>query len=69
MKSDFTIVNDGNVRGVLAPADVLSKELLEDMIDFLELSSPASQRKTAERLRSKKWISMEEVHQSVRRST
>ena len=69
MKSDFTIVNDGNVRGVLEPADVLSKELLEDMIDFLELSSPASQRKTAERLRSKKWISMEEVHQSVRRST
>ncbi|OGY92077.1 MAG: hypothetical protein A3H70_04715 [Candidatus Komeilibacteria bacterium RIFCSPLOWO2_02_FULL_48_11] len=43
-----TIVDNNHIRGVLAPADAISKKLLEDMVDFFELSSPASSQEAAE---------------------
>lgn len=36
----LTIVNDKNLRGVLAPAKTLSKELLEDILDLILYSKP-----------------------------
>jgi hypothetical protein len=68
MKSIFTIVDDGGVRGFLAPAGKLSRKLLMDMIDFLELSSSVSQKETSARLRSSDWSSAKEVHKAARKA-
>lgn len=38
--SNFTVINDKNLRGVLAPAKILTKELLEDILDLIEYSKP-----------------------------
>jgi len=38
--SSLTIINDKNLRGVLAPAKLLSKELFEDMLDLILYSRP-----------------------------
>lgn len=47
----LTVIDNSSLRGVLAPADVLSKEKLQDMIDFLELSDPAAIQDTADRIK------------------
>ena len=36
----LTIVNNENLRGVLAPAKYISKELLEDILDLIAYSRP-----------------------------
>lgn len=68
--SSLTIIDNKNLRGVLAPAEVISKELLEDIIDFIELSSSESIRETEERIkeadRNNSWISAEEVEKRVK---
>ena len=68
--SSLTIIDNKNLRGVLAPAEVISKELLEDIIDFIELSSPGSVRETEERVeeadRDNSWILAEEVEKRVK---
>ncbi|MDP3741261.1 MAG: hypothetical protein Q8R08_02945 [bacterium] len=69
LAKSFTIVNNSNIRGVLAPAKLLSKKLLEDLIDFIELSSPESVKKT-ERLvkqadRKKSWISSSQIEKEL----
>lgn len=46
MKKNLTIVNDKNMRGVLAPANAMSKSVLEDVIDFIELSDRKTMRET-----------------------
>lgn len=39
-KSPITIIDDGNLRGIVAPASVISKEMLEDFIDDIEYADP-----------------------------
>ncbi len=46
MRKDLTIVDDKNMRGVLAPAGAMSKSVLEDVIDFIELSDRRIVRET-----------------------
>lgn len=62
-----TIVNNNDIRGVLAPADTISKKLLEDMVDFFELSSPASSQETneliAEADKDESWMSLDKVRE------
>ncbi|MAG29209.1 hypothetical protein CL632_03670 [bacterium] len=64
-EKSVTIINNDHIRGVLAPSGVISKKLLEDMVDFLELSSPELMRETEE-LESEadaeqSWLSLEEM--------
>lgn len=60
-----TIVNNNDIRGVIAPADVISKKLLEDMVDFFELSSPESNIETdtliTEADKDESWMSLDKV--------
>src|SRR3989338_375437 len=42
LSATLTIINDNNLRGVIAPAAELSEETLTDLIDFIEMTSPAS---------------------------
>ena len=37
-KSSITVINDKNVRGIIAPSSALSEEMLEDLIDLVEMS-------------------------------
>ena len=46
MRKDLTIIDNHNVRGVLAPAGAMSKSVLEDVIDFIELSDRRVVRET-----------------------
>ena len=48
----LTIIDSKGVRGVVAPAADLSRELLEDILDLVELSSKKEARKTESRLKS-----------------
>ena len=61
----ITIIDDKNIRGVVAPAKYIPKELLEDMIDLLELSSKKVMRETAERIRKadreNSWIPLNKI--------
>ena len=38
--STITIIDEKNLRGVLAPPEIVSKETLENLVDFIELSNP-----------------------------
>jgi len=68
----LTIIDDKNLRGVIAPSKVLTKELLEDIIDFIEWSTPESIRETEERIaeadREKSWMSLEEVRKLAKKA-
>ncbi len=67
----LTIVDDKNIRGVLAPSKVLSKKLLEDIVDFLEWSSPEAIRETEKRVREadreNSWIPGKEVERRLKK--
>lgn len=71
-KSSLTIIDEKNLRGVLAPPEVLTKELLEDIVDLIEWSSPEAIKETEERVaeadRKKSWISWKEVKKSAKRA-
>ncbi len=41
-KSSITIINDENVRGIIAPSSSISQKMLVDLIDFIELSTAES---------------------------
>ncbi|MEK7063203.1 MAG: hypothetical protein AAB955_00760 [Patescibacteria group bacterium] len=57
-----TIIDDKNMRGIIAPATTLSREVLEDMIDLMELATPVALRKTATRLRTKRgWTPLAKI--------
>ena len=68
----LTIIDDKNIRGVLAPAKFISKELLEDIVDLIEWSNPEAIKETEKRVaeadREKSWISWKEVKKSARRA-
>jgi len=67
--SSLTIIDDKNLRGILAPAKVLSHELLEDIIDFIELSSSGVIKETKSRIseadHKKSWIPLEKIRNSA----
>ena len=67
-----TIINSNSMRGVIAPADVISKKVLEDMVDFFELSSPTARQETDEQIavadNDKSWMSMDAVRKLSRQS-
>lgn len=68
-ESPFTIINDERLRGVVAPTKVISKELLEDMIDLVELSSRAMIQETNRRVmeadRHKSWIPLARIKSEI----
>ena len=70
-KTSLTIINDENLRGVLAPKRLVSKEVLEDIIDLIELSTPESIREDEERVREadrdNSWIPLEEVERRLKK--
>ncbi|MBU4030965.1 hypothetical protein KJ756_02315 [Patescibacteria group bacterium] len=63
--SSLIIINDKNLRGILAPPKLISKKILEDVIDFIELSSSESNKETDKRIaeadRDNSWISFDKV--------
>lgn len=67
----LTIVDGKNIRGVLAPSKVLSKKLLEDIVDFLEWSSPEAIRETEKRVREadreNSWIPGKEIERRLKK--
>lgn len=52
MQKTLTVIDNKSMRGVVAPAADLSREVLENVLDLIELSSKKEARKTASRLRS-----------------
>ena len=69
-KTSLTIINDRQLRGVLAPAHSVSKEVLEDIIDLIEWSSPKavkeSERRIREADRKNSWIPLEKVYRHAK---
>ncbi len=67
-----TIINSNSMRGVIAPADVISKKVLEDMVDFFELSSPAARQETDEQIaaadKDQSWMPLDAVRKLSRQS-
>ena len=68
----LTIVDDKNIRGVLAPSKFISEELLEDIVDLIEWSNleaiEETERRVAEADREKSWISWKEVKKLAKRA-
>jgi len=71
-KSSLTIIDEKNLRGVLAPPKVLTKELLEDIIDLIEWSTPKAIRETERRVRESdrenSWIPWGKVKAAAKRT-
>ena len=67
----LTIIDERNLRGVLGPPGIITKELLEDLIDFIELSAPAVvkdlEARMAEADRKNSWLSAEEVERRLKK--
>lgn len=65
MAKQLTIINDENMRGIIAPSSLISKEMLEDFIDTVEMSSPESIAEDARLVeqadKDKSWIPFREV--------
>src|SRR3990167_3603050 len=40
--SDITIIDDKNLRGIVGPSSSISKAMLVDLVDFIELSTAES---------------------------
>jgi hypothetical protein len=66
----LTIIDSKTLRGVIAPAKVMSKEMLADLVDFLELSSVESVQETDGLLRDaskdSKWVSLGDVKGGIK---
>ena len=61
----LTIIDEENLRGVLGPPKLISKEVLEDIIDLIEWSTPEAIKETKARVaeadRENSWIPGKEV--------
>ena len=72
MTESLTIIDDKSLRGVIGPTKVISKELLEDIIDLIEWSTPEAIKETEERVaeadRNNSWIPWNEVKKSAKRA-
>lgn len=70
--SDITIIDDKNLRGVVAARGRISKDMLEDIVDIIELSSPESiaqdERRIKEADKSDSWIPYAEVKKRAKRA-
>lgn len=70
-QSSLTIINNKNLRGVLAPTKTLSKELLEDIVDLIEWSTPEAFKETEKRVReadkNNSWISAKDIEKQIRK--
>ena len=69
---DITIIDDKNLRGVVAARGRISREMLEDIVDLIELSSPESvaedDRRIAEADKANSWIPYVEVKKRAKRA-
>ena len=69
--SPLIIINEKNLRGVLAPPEIVSKETLENLVDFIELSNPEISKETEKRIknadRKKIWIPAGEVERRLKK--
>ncbi|OGY30716.1 MAG: hypothetical protein A3C02_01200 [Candidatus Andersenbacteria bacterium RIFCSPHIGHO2_02_FULL_45_11] len=67
--SNITIIDNEVLRGILAPAGALSKKVLTDMLDFIELSSDESSKESDIRIREadkkKSWETIGEVRDAA----
>ncbi|MBU3942807.1 hypothetical protein KKA24_02385 [Patescibacteria group bacterium] len=70
MENLLTIIDNKNLRGVIAPSKMLSKKLLEDVIDFIELSTPESIKESEERIteadHDNSWMSAGEIERKLK---
>ena len=68
--SVVTVIDEKYLRGVLAPPTVISKALLEDLVDFIELSTPhvvkALEARSVEADRRRSWLTAEDVQRRVK---
>ena len=69
MENTLTIINDNKLRGVIAPATVISEKRLADLIDLIEMSSPESVKEVAdlkaEADKKNSWLSLDEAKKMV----
>lgn len=60
------------MRGVLASPKIISKKILEDVIDFIELSNPEIIKETEKLVKEanlkKSWLSFDRVHKLARKA-
>lgn len=65
MQRNLTIIDSKGVRGFVAPAADLPREVLEDALDLIELSSTKEAKKTAARLKSadraRSWVPLSSI--------
>ena len=68
----LTIIDENNLRGVLGSSKLISKEVLEDIIDLIEWSTPEAIRETERRVkeanRDNSWIPWDKVRVSAKRA-
>jgi hypothetical protein len=70
--STITIIDDANLRGLVASSSLVSKEMLEDFVDVVEMSNPAFVKEVAqlrkEADRDNSWIPFEKVEQRAKKA-
>jgi len=68
--SALTIIDGRTFRGVLGPSQLISKALLEDLVDFIELSAPRTvkvlEERVAEADRKGAWLPAAEVERRLK---
>ena len=71
-RPSITIINDANMRGVIAPSSTISREMLEDFVDFFELSTPEEvareDRLIKEADRDNSWVPFEAPKKRARKA-
>ena len=67
--SSITIIDDKNIRGVVAPTKQMSRRLLEDIVDLIELSSSKIASDTVARIREadreNSWIPLSKIRETA----
>jgi hypothetical protein len=65
MAKDLTIIDNNTLRGIIAPASLLTKDMLTNLVDFIELSSKESAQETeklvADADNDKNWVELEDI--------
>lgn len=68
--TSFTVINDQNALGLLLLG--MSKNEIDDVLDYLELASPDAQEDAAVLIhqadKEQSWLPMEKVHAKARKS-
>lgn len=68
--SSLTVIDERHLRGVLAPPSVITKGLLEDIVDFITLSAPdvahAIEARVAEADRKNAWVSASAIERRLK---